>query len=85
MGCGCHPVNASGPSVARPFEREFADPITLPPATTVLLTTNLKGNLHHILGNQYGLHTWIEYGFKYLKNKLGWADYCLTTYSATER
>lgn len=61
------------------------DPVTLPPATTVLLMTNLKGNLRHSLGNHYGLRTWIEYGFKHLKNELGWADYRLTAYPAIER
>ncbi len=45
------------------------DPATLPAATTVLLMTNLEGNLRHALGNIYGLRTWIEYGFKQTKNE----------------
>jgi SRSO17 transposase len=61
------------------------DPATLPAATTVLLMTNLEGNLRHTLGNIYGLRTWIEYGFKQTKNELGWADYRLTDYPSIER
>lgn len=61
------------------------DPLTLPEATTCLVMTNLKGNLLARLGDQYGLRTWIEYGFKHSKNELGWADYRLTTYPAIER
>ncbi len=65
------------------------DPITLPKATTYLVMTNLTGNVRvrHTLGigNSYGLRTWIEYGFKHIKNELGWADYRLTDYAAIER
>ncbi len=61
------------------------DPLTLPSDTTCLLMTNLPGNVRHTLGNLYGLRTWIEYGFKQLKNELGWADYRLTDYAAIER
>ncbi len=61
------------------------DPVTLPEATTCLVMTNLKGNLLTRLGDEYGLRTWIEYGFKQSKNELGWADYRLTNYPAIER
>ncbi len=61
------------------------DPATLPEATTCLVMTNLKGNLRAHLGDQYGLRTWIEYGFKQCKNELGWADYRLTNFPAIER
>lgn len=47
--------------------------------------TNLPGDLRHELGNLYGLRTWIEYGFKHIKNELGWADHRLTDYTAIER
>lgn len=47
--------------------------------------TNLPGDLRHELGNLYGLRTWIEYGFKHVKNELGWADHRLTDYTAIER
>ncbi len=62
-----------------------SDPVTLPPATTCLVMTNLAGNLRQSLGNLYGLRTWIEYGFKHIKNELGWADYRLTDYASIER
>lgn len=61
------------------------DPATLPKDTTYLVMTNLSGNVRHILGNSYGLRTWIEYGFKHIKHELGWADYRLTDYAAIER
>lgn len=61
------------------------DPQTLPAESTQLLMTNLPGNLRHQLGNQYGLRTWIEYGFKQAKNELGWADYRVTAYHDIER
>ena len=72
----------------RGSERYFqltTDPRTLPGATTCLLMTNLPGDLRHSLGDQYGLRTWIEYGFKHIKNELGWADFRLTEYAAIAR
>jgi len=33
----------------------------------------------------YGLRMWIEYGFKQVKNELGWADFRLTDYASIER
>ncbi len=61
------------------------DPVTLPKDTTYLVMTNLTGNVRHTLGNSYGLRTWIEYGFKHIKNELGWANYRLTDYASIER
>lgn len=61
------------------------DPTTLPKDTTYLVMTNLAGKLRDLLGNAYGLRTWIEYGFKQCKNQLGWADYRLTDYPAIQR
>jgi SRSO17 transposase len=61
------------------------DPVTLPKATTCLVMTNLPGDLHRTLGDHYGLRTWIEYGFKHIKNELGWADFRLTEYAAIAR
>lgn len=37
------------------------------------------------IGNLYGLRTWVEYGFKQCKDKLGWADYRMTHYEQIER
>ncbi len=61
------------------------DPASLPKATTRLLMTNLPGDLRHSLGDHFGLRTWVEYGFKHIKNELGWADFRLTEYAAIER
>lgn len=62
-----------------------SDPEKLPTATTRFVMTNLQGDVRHELGNLYGLRTWIEYGFKQIKNELGWADHRLTDYAAIER
>jgi SRSO17 transposase len=56
-----------------------------PDADTWFIMTNLPGKIHHIVGNLYSLITWIEYGFKQVKNELGWADFRLTDYSSIER
>ena len=47
--------------------------------------TNLTGNIILSVGSQYTLRTWIEYGFKQVKNELGWHDYRLTDYQSIER
>jgi SRSO17 transposase len=62
-----------------------SDPKKLPAATTRFVMTNLEGELRHTLGNFYGLRTWIEYGYKQIKNELGWADERLTDYHDIER
>jgi hypothetical protein len=62
-----------------------SDPEKLPAATTRFVMTNLPGDVRHELGNLYGLRAWIEYGFKHIKNELGWADHRLTDYAAIER
>jgi SRSO17 transposase len=62
-----------------------SDPEKLPAATTRFVMTNLEGDLRHTLGNFYGLRTWIEYGYKQIKDELGWADYRLTDYHDIER
>lgn len=62
-----------------------SDPEQRPAATTRFVMTNLEGELRPSLGNFYGLRTWIEYGYKQIKNELGWADYRLTDYHDIER
>jgi hypothetical protein len=50
--------------------------------------TNLQGSTHQIkkiLGNLYGLRTWIEYGFRQCKQELGWTDYRLTLFEQIEK
>jgi SRSO17 transposase len=57
----------------------------LPKASTTYIMTNLPGDVRQSVGNTYGLRTWIEYGFKQIKNELGWADYRFTDYANIER
>ncbi len=33
----------------------------------------------------YSMRMWIEYGFKQVKNELGWADFRLTDYASISR
>jgi hypothetical protein len=47
--------------------------------------TNLKGNIKKILGNLYGLRSWVEYGFRQCKQELGWHDYRLTNFPDIEK
>ncbi len=52
------------------------DPETMPPNSTSFVKTNLKGKLKKIVGNLYGLRTWVEYGFRQCKQELGWTEPC---------
>ena len=54
-------------------------------ADTWFIMTNLPGNIILQVGNLYSLRNWIEYGFKQIKNELGWADFRLTDYQSIER
>ncbi|GFE72249.1 hypothetical protein CFPU101_48590 [Chroococcus sp. FPU101] len=50
--------------------------------------TNLPAKRNQIkktLGNLYGLRTWVEYGFRQCKQKLGWTDYRLTKFEQIEK
>jgi hypothetical protein len=47
--------------------------------------TNLQGNLKKILGDLYGLRTWVEYGFRQCKQELGWTDYRFTNFQHIEK
>ena len=45
--------------------------------------TNLqlsRSKMKKILGNLYGLRTWVEYGFRQCKQELGWTDYRFTNF-----
>ena len=48
------------------------DPETMPSNSTTFVKTNLKGKVKKIVGNLYGLRTWVEYGFRQCKQELGW-------------
>lgn len=61
------------------------DPETMPENSTSFVMTNLQGNLKKILGDLYGLRTWVEYGFRQCKQKLGWTDYRFTNFQHIER
>lgn len=47
--------------------------------------TNLSVDLQLNVAQLYSLRNWIEYGFKQVKNELGWADFRLTNYGSIER
>lgn len=61
------------------------DPETMPDNSTTFVKTNLKGKLKKIVGNLYGLRTWVEYGFRQCKQELGWTDYRLTSFKDIEK
>lgn len=61
------------------------DPETMPPNSTSFVQTNLKGKLKKIVGNLYGLRTWVEYGFRQCKQELGWTDYRFTNFKDIEK
>lgn len=54
-------------------------------ADSWFIMTNLAGDILLSVGRQYTLRSWIEYGFKQVKNELGWHDYRLTDYRSIER
>lgn len=59
------------------------DPETMPQNSTSFVMTNIqatRSQLKKILGNLYGLRTWVEYGFRQCKQELGWTDYRLTNF-----
>jgi SRSO17 transposase len=64
------------------------DPETMPENSTSFVMTNLSGKTHHLkqtLGNLYGLRTWVEYGFRQVKQELGWTDYRFTKFEQIEK
>lgn len=57
----------------------------MPENSTSFVMTNLQGNLKKILGDLYGLRTWVEYGFRQCKQELGWTDYRFTNFQNIEK
>jgi SRSO17 transposase len=49
------------------------------------IMTNLSTDWSSNVAQLYSLRNWIEYGFKQVKNELGWADFRLTDYASIER
>ena len=55
----------------------------MPENSTSFVMTNLqktRSKMKKILGNLYGLRTWVEYGFRQCKQELGWTDYRFTNF-----
>jgi SRSO17 transposase len=61
------------------------DPVHLPSESTWLVMTTLPDHAEQIVGDLFGSRTWIEYGFRQVKDELGWADYRLTDAASIER
>ncbi len=63
-----------------------SDPETMPENSTSFIMTNIKEkNIKKILGNLYGIRTWVEYGFRQCKQELGWTNYRFTNFKDIER
>lgn len=63
-------------------------PETMPKNSTSFVMTNLANKasqIKKVIGNLYGLRTWIEYGFRQCKQELGWTDYRLTKFEQIEK
>jgi hypothetical protein len=61
------------------------DPETLPENSTSFVMTNLQGKIGKTVGNLYGSRTWVEYGFRQVKQELGWTDYRFTKSEQIEK
>ena len=61
------------------------DPKTLPENSTSFVMTNLQGKIGKTVGNLYGSRTWVEYGFRQVKQELGWTDYRFTKFEQIEK
>jgi SRSO17 transposase len=64
------------------------DPETMPENSTSFIMTNIqdkRSNLKRILGNLYGLRTWVEYSFRQCKQELGWTNYRFTNFKDIEK
>ena len=88
----------SGPDRPRRAVVATTDPATLPPLTTWYLVTNLPrpgaphadevpfapADLAEVV-RLYGLRTWVEQGYKQVKQELGWADFMVRSDRAIRR
>jgi SRSO17 transposase len=60
----------------------------MPENSTSFVMTNIlekTSKLKKILGNLYGLRTWVEYGFRQCKQELGWTDHRVTNFREIEK
>lgn len=69
----------------RYYEISKTDSPTTNPLDTWFIMSNLPKSWQLQLGKRYSLRGWIEYGFKQVKNELGWADFRVTDYASIER
>jgi SRSO17 transposase len=72
-----------GQRKVRTYWEITTDPETMPENSTSFIMTNIESKsskLKKILGNLYGLRTWVEYSFRQCKQELGWTDYRFTQY-----
>lgn len=69
----------------RYYEISKTNDPTTNPLETWFIMTNLPKSWQLELGKRYSLRGWIEYGFKQVKNELGWADFRVTDYISIER
>lgn len=73
-----------GKRSVRTYWEITTDPQTMPPNSTSFVMTNLqktRNKMKKMLGNLYGLRTWVEYGFRQCKQELGWTDYRFTNFA----
>lgn len=72
-----------GKRKTRTYWEITTDPQTMPENSTSFVMTNIqetRSQMKKILGNLYGLRTWVEYSFRQCKQELGWTDYRLTNF-----
>ncbi|WP_144868783.1 IS701 family transposase [Hyella patelloides] len=64
------------------------DTETMPENSTSFVMTNIQSSrnkMKKILGNLYGLRTWVKDGFRQCKQELGWTDYRFTNFKEINR
>ena len=68
---------------SRTYWEITTDPETMPENSTSFIMTNIqetRSQMKKILGNLYGLRTWVEYSFRQCQQELGWTDYRFTNF-----
>ena len=73
---------------SRTYWEITTDPKTMPENSTSFVMTNIqetRRRMKKILGNLYGLRTWVEYSFRQCKQELGWTDYRFTNFKEIDK
>ena len=68
---------------SRTYWQITTDPETMPDNSTSFVMTNIqeaRNQMKKVIGNLYGLRTWVEYSFRQCKQEFGWTDYRFTKY-----